>query len=456
MKKVSFKTSFVLLFAVLALMFYTLLILKTEPHIPIVLAIVLVAGVVFKQGVSWEEIEKGMVKGVAAGIVPMLILSLVGMLIGVWMLSGTVPTLLYYGFQLISPEWFAVSALTITLIVSTFSGSSFTTIGTVGVALIGIAAALGVNPALAAGSIICGACFGDKMSPLSDTTNFSSSVAEVNIFDHIRHLMWTTVPALTVTYLVFTFIGRQSGSFSGNQIAEASAVLQSSFSISWLTLLSPLAVIGLAFKKHSTIPVLMVGLLTGLVTAALIQGKADPLLWINTIQNGFEIESGNDIINGILNRGGFQSMMWSISLIFVALAFGGVIQHAGILEALLEKTVEHTKKTSTVIAQTAAACVGINLLTGEQYLSILLPGQAMKHVYEKNGLSRLNLSRTLEDAGTLVNPLVPWGVSGAFFASTLGVPALDFIPYAVLLYLCPIFSLILGFTGIGIKYEQKK
>ncbi len=435
---------------------YSMLVLKTEPHIPLLISLVLISLLALLFGFKWEVMEKGIVQGITIGIKPVLILMVIGMLIGTWMMSGTVPTLLYFGTSFISAEWFTISALAVTIIVSTFTGSSFTTIGTVGVALMGLSASLGIHPGLAAGAIICGACFGDKMSPLSDTTNFAPAVAGVQLFRHIQHLMWTTIPALLLTFIIFIVIGSGSGvSGSLSTIETVQDSLQEFFKISGWTLISPLIVIILAVKRVPTLPALMIGVITGIATVLIVQGQSSIAEILSMLQNGFEGNSDDKIVNEIVNRGGIQSMMWSISLIWIALALGGLVQSVGILKTLMDTLENRIKGMGNTIATTALSSIGVNVLTGEQYLSILIPGQTFKAKFEKEKLGLPNLSRTLEDAGTLVNPLIPWGVSGAFFASTLEISVLSYLPYVFFLYLSPIFTILFGYIGIGTNVSTK-
>lgn len=397
-------------------------------------------------GMKWERIEKGLLESITTGLKPILILFIVGMMISVWMQSGTVPTLLYGGLQFIQPEWFLISALIVTIIVSSFTGSSFTTIGTIGIAMMGIGSAMGVNPALAAGAVISGACFGDKMSPLSDTTNFAPAVAKVDLFTHIRHMMRTTIPAIIVTVIFFFMMSKNlSTSVNPEDMQNAIKVLRSEFNLSIWTLIPPLIVLVLAVRRVPVLLTLFAGLLAGIVVAVLTQSVYSATSILSTMQNGFVSETSSDLVNGIINRGGLQSMMWSVSLIVLALALGGVLQVMGIIQSLMSGLTKLLSRRGHLISATAGSSIGVNLLTGEQYLSILLPGQTFEPFYDKAGVDRKYLSRTLEDAGTLVNPLIPWGVSGAFFAETLGVSVLSYLPFAIFLWLSPLFTIILGY-----------
>ncbi|WHY73091.1 Na+/H+ antiporter NhaC [Fictibacillus enclensis] len=437
-------------------MFTSMVFVKVEPHIPLFLCVVLTGIFALFWGADWKQIERGLIAGVVSGIQPLLLLMMIGLVIASWMISGAVPTLLFYGMDFIQPEWFALSALFITILVSTFTGSSFTTASTVGVALMGIAHVLNVNPGLAAGAIICGACFGDKMSPLSDSTNLASGTVGVNLFEHIRHMMWTTVPALVITAVIFFFAGHQGSGASLAQLAEMKKTLGDHFEITPVTLISPLIVMLMAFRRLPILPTLLTGVITAVITAFMLNADITIAQMMNALENGMNLKTGNEAVDAIVNKGGLVPMMWSVALIIIALSLGGLLHELGVIDVLLGSVEKLLKKTGHLIAATAAAGLGINLLTGEMYLSILLPGQAFKKHFEKNGVPLKNLSRTMEDAGTLINPLVPWSVSGAFFAATLGVSALDYIPYAFLLYLSPLFTLIYAYSGIGLGMKKTK
>ncbi|MCQ6267484.1 Na+/H+ antiporter NhaC [Fictibacillus sp. WQ 8-8] len=439
---------------IVATMFTSLVVLKVEPHIPLFFCVILTGIFAVFWGTDWKTIEKGLISGVVSGIQPLLLLIMISFVIASWMMSGSVPTLLFYGMNIIQPEWFALSALFITILVSTFTGSSFTTASTVGVALMGIAHVLNVNPGLAAGAIVCGACFGDKMSPLSDSTNLASGTVGVNLFEHIRHMMWTTVPALIITAVIFFFAGHQPSGTSIAQLAEMKKTLGEHFTITPFTLISPLIVMVMAFRKMPIIPTLLTGVVTAVLTTLFLNPAFTIAHMINALENGLNMKTGSDAVDAIVNKGGLIPMMWSVSLIIIALSLGGLLQELGIIDIMIRSFENSLKKTGHLIAATAASGLGVNLLTGEMYLSIILPGQAFKKHYEKNGVPLINLTRTMEDAGTLINPLIPWSVSGAFFAATLGVSALDYIPFAFLLYLSPLFTLFYGYTGIGLAKKK--
>lgn len=336
-RQLSFSKSMIIIAFIFALLFVSIFLLKAEPHIPLLATTVGTAVLLGLFGVSWKDIEAAIIKGIQTAIMPILILMLIGILIAVWMMSGTVPTLLFYGMDYINPNYFAVSALYVTIVVSMFTGSSFTTVSTIGVALMGIALTTGISPTLAAGAIICGACFGDKMSPLSDTTNFAPAVVGISLFTHIRNMMYTTIPALIITTVFFLFAPK-ADAIDLSSIQGIKFALQDGFHIHWLTLISPLAVIICSIKRIPILPTLIVGIVTGLLVTAIIQQQAEIGVWFSVMQNGYESTIANETVASIVNRGGMQSMMSSVSLILIALSLGGLIQHCGVIEAFFAKS----------------------------------------------------------------------------------------------------------------------
>ncbi|MFY9944470.1 MAG: Na+/H+ antiporter NhaC [Exiguobacterium chiriqhucha] len=438
--------------SLLALMFLA----KATPHMAIFGTMVLIGGYAYYRTRDFKRIEAAMISGIREAIMPVLILLLIGMLIGVWQMSGTVATILSIGLDTISAQWFLPSVLLITMIVSSFTGSAFTTVGTVGVALFGIGMALGISPALAAGAIVSGALFGDKMSPLSDTTNFAPAVAGVKLFDHIRFMMGTTVPAILITLVLFAILGRNGQAADTAQIAEAQAALAGRFNLSWLTLLAPVLVAVLAFRRMPVLPTMLVGMFAGVLTAGFVQGNWNVTNWFGVMQAGFKSGVENETIAAVLDRGGLESMLWSVSLVLIALAFGGLLRELGVFQAIVDALLERLKSPGSSVLSVVLSSIGVNLLAGEQYLSILLPGQAFKQGFIDRGIDPRYLSRALEDGGTVINPLIPWGVSGAFFAATLGVPVLEYAPFAFFLWLSPIFSIILGYVKLGKQRETMR
>lgn len=444
--KFRFKDSLLLILALLFAIGILMILLDAGPHMTLISCLVLagVAGNILHK-ISWSDMESYLISGVTQCMKAVFILGLIGALISAWMSSGTIPTIFYYGMHILNPEWFLVTSLFVSILVSTFTGSSLTTAGTVGVALMGISDGFGISAPMTAGAVICGACFGDKLSPLSDTTNFASGIVNVELFTHIKHLLWTTIPALLLTVLAFVLIGEQHGQLQTDLTNSAINALKSNFNISTLTLISPLVVMIMAFRRLPTLPVLITGVLTALITTIFIQGNSNLSGWFQMLTNGYSLSSGSEIVDKIVNRGGIMSMMFSVSLVIIALAFGGLLQGMGVIDALMEGLKSRLKSRGHIILSATLSSVGINFLTGEQYLSILLPGQAFKSLFKKNQIEPETLSRTMEDAGTLINPLVPWGVCGAFFSATLGVSVGEYAPFTFFLYLSPVFTILLGY-----------
>lgn len=446
--KASLRGSLLVLFIVVLVLGISILYYEAYPHIPILIGAMIVTIYGYLLGYKWDEMEKSIINGIAQGIAPILILSLIGTLIGVWVLNGTVQTITYYGLQLLSPATFLVSAVVITAIVATMVGSSLSAMGTIGVSLMGVAYGMDVSPAMAAGAIVSGAMFGDKLSPLSDTTNLAAATAKTNIFEHIRHMLWTTIPALIIALIIFAVIGfaTTQGAADTGQIDEMMAVLQSEFTISVITLLSPLLIIGLAVARVKPIP----SLALGLIVAALTTFVTAPGSTIGDIMvaahSGFAVETGFAPIDELLDLGGLEDMLFGISLIIIALAFGGIIQGTGITEALITGMQKVLRSRGNTIASTLASCLGVNIATGEQYLSIILPGQMYEDAYKRHNLHPKNLSRTIEDGGTILHPLVPWGVIGAFVMTTLNV-GMDYVFFVFLSLVTPFIALFYAYTG---------
>lgn len=427
------------LIAIFGILFPSLFWGKVEPHMPLFLSTVAAAVLLRLFGIPWKRMEEGIVNGIQSAIAPMLILCLIGILIGVWMMSGTVPTILHLGIAFIRPEYFTISALFLTIVVSTVTGSSFTTISTVGVAMMGVSTALGLDPLITAGAIICGACFGDKMSPLSDTTNFAAAVADVPLMTHVRYMSHTALPALGVTALFF-FLQGQTAEVNLDAIQAIQTALEQHFQLGLLSLLPAFVVLVCSFLRQPILPTLVYGILSGLLTAALTQGVHSPVQWLEVMQKGFVSEIPNEAVKAIVDRGGLLSMTWSLALILIALSLGGLLQASGVFQGLFAGLIQRLKRDAGLVGVAGTSSILVNVLTGEQYLSILLPGQMFKDAFDARQIAGRRLSRTLEDCGTLVNPLIPWGVSGAFFTTTLHVTTLEYWPYVMYLWLSPLFT----------------
>lgn len=433
--------------------------LRTEPII--ILSAFLAAIIALKLGYSWIEMQEAIIEKISKALPATLILWSVGLLIGSWMFSGTVPMLIYYGVQFISPKFLLVTAFIITAIIAMFTGTSWGAAGTVGVALMGIANGLGVPAAPTAGAIVSGAFFGDKLSPLSDTTNLAPIAAGSDLYDHIKHMLWTTIPAAIVSLIVYYFIGLKSTGImsSSDSISSILNQLDTMFKFNPILFLPVILIVVGSIRKWPTIPTMLGVSLFSILLGILIQGF--------TLQNGFaSLISGFNInmttfngdvlpqIKTLINRGGVTSVTSTTVLIFCAMGFAGIISKAGMLDVVLEEILKKVKGDLGIILSTIGSCFTVAFITGSSYLSILIPGELFKDAYILRGLHPKNLSRTLEDSGTVIVPLIPWSAAGAYMAATLGVSTLEYLPWAILNYSGIIFAIILALTGIGISHTK--
>ncbi|WP_157014462.1 Na+/H+ antiporter NhaC [Mesorhizobium xinjiangense] len=427
------------------------------PHVPLAIGLAITGLVGIKLGFDWHDIEKGVFHVIHVSLPSVSVLITVGMIIGVWIASGTVPTLIYYGLTILSPQIFLAAAMVLCSVVSLSLGTSWGTVGTVGLALMGIGAGFGIPVYWTAGAVVSGAFFGDKVSPLSDTTNLAPAVTGTDVFSHIKNMMPTTIPSMLIAFGVYLFAGYaliDADGASFEKITAITTALQDNFLISSWLLLPALLVIVLAVKRMPPIPSLFAGVLAGGAAAMLTQGVT--LHEVFTYANsGYSIDTGIGEIDSLLNRGGIQSMMWTISLVLIALGFGGALEKTGCLETIINAIM--TKVNSFAGIQTAAigTSMATNLVAGDPYLSIALPGRMYAPVYRGMGYSTLNLSRAVEEGGTLISPLVPWNAGGAFVISALALNVtsgnmenLLYIPLAFACWLSPVFGLIYAHTGL--------
>ncbi len=419
----------------------------------LLIAAAAVAGVIARHlGFTYREIQNGVLESMMKGMPAMLIVIVVGALIGSWIACGTIPMLIFYGLKMISPTFFLVTACIVCSVVSVVTGTSYGTVGTLGVALIGIAQGLGIPLGQAAGAIVAGAYFGDKLSPFSDTTNLAPVAALSNLYDHIRHMLWTTTPAWLVglgVYLVLGLASSREATVSLDATTSITAAIAANFHFHWLLLLPPVITLFAAVRRYPVIPGMLASSAVAVILALALQGL-DIKTAVASMATGYTSATGHDVIDTLLTRGGMESMMHVTLIAFCAFAFGGIMQAAGMLEVLLERLVRVADTTGKVIASTVAASITTAVVTGSSFLSILIPGELFAPVYRRRGLAAKNLSRTTEDSGTVVVPLVPWSIAGVFMAGTLGVETLSYAPWAVMCYLGFVFALTYGFTGFAI------
>lgn len=437
---------------------------STGPNqIVLTLSAAIAAIVGIRLGHKWADLQKAIVAGISTAMIAVLILLSVGGLIGTWLMSGTVPSLIYYGLELLSPQWFFAATCLICAIAALATGSSWTVAGTLGVALIGVSMGLGLSPATAAGAIISGAYFGDKMSPLSDTTNLAPAVVGTDIFSHIKHMAWTTGPSFTIALFLFAVVGLGTDSTADASSLDAlKATLEANFNISVVALLPLVVVMFMAYKKTPPLPTILFGALLGGALAVLLQPEGvlrmanSPELatslamakgvWL-ALGSGYVSQTGVAAVDDLLTRGGMDSMLVTIWLILSALSFGAVLEHTGMLKRLIDAAVKRAKSTGSLVTTVVLSCIGINIVAGDQYIAIVLPGKMYRAEFEKRNLDSKNLSRVIEDSGTLTSPLVPWNTCGAYMAATLGVGTLAYLPFAFFNLINPVVSIVYGFTG---------
>ncbi len=416
--------------------------------------------------IPYKQLEEAVVHSIGHSLQAALILLVVGALIGMWILCGAVPTMIYYGIQIVNPTWFLPVTCLICAVVSIATGSSWSTGGTVGIALMGIGKSAGVPEAMVAGAIISGSYFGDKLSPLSDTTNLAPAMAGTDLFTHVRYMLYTTVPALFIAMMGFTLLGinHTAGAIDAGAVDEIRVALASTFNLSPITLLLPILVIGMVALKVPALPALMVGIVTGGLMALgtqrgllmkLAEGDASLLgAWKTLVQvahAGIKIQTGVASMDSLLSRGGMSSMLNTVWLILMAMTFGGVMERTGMLLRVAEALLSMVKGTASLIIATLASCFTINVVAADQYLAIVVPGRMFRHAYPKAGLAPENLSRSLEDAGTLTSVLVPWNSCGAYFAGVLGVGTLAYLPYCFFNIANPLVAVAIALLGFKIR-----
>ena len=452
-KKVSFLEAIIILLLLLIILGISVIKFGLMPEVPVLFTVCLLVFWLRLRGNDWASIQDGIKEGIGVAIIPIFIFILIGALIGLWIKGSIIPSIMVLGFHLISGQFFVPSVFIVCSIVGLAIGSGFTTISTVGIALFGIGASMNANPALVAGAIISGAVFGDKMSPLSDSTNLSSAVAESELFAHIKNMMWSTIPAFIVSLILFWILGN-SGSIDASKINHTVAVLQHNFIITWWAIIPIILMLICAWRKIPAIPTLFLNIAVTVIMI-FIQNPHQSLTDLtNLIMKGFVAKTSDSSVNALLTRGGISSMMDTVGLIIATLSLGGLLMKFNIQTAM-EPLVEHLKKPGRLVITTILSGICINLFVGEQYLSVILPGRAFKQAYDRIGLAPLALSRVLEDGGSVINYLIPWGVAGSFAASTLGVPVLAFIPFTFFSLLSPVFSILSGVSGIGLKWQNK-
>lgn len=420
-----------------------------------------------KNGFKWAELEKAASQGIANTFGAILILLMVGALIGTWILSGTVPAMIYYGLKIINPDFFYVTACILCCVASLSIGSSWSVAGTVGIGLMGISAGLELSPEITAGAVISGAYFGDKMSPLSDTTNLAPAVVGTDLFTHIRHMIWTTGPAIVIALILYLIIGL-NGTAHVDQVdlGNRLELLEQNFNINIYLLLPMVAVFVMAMKKYPAFPSIMIGALLGGVFALIFQEdvilklvgapEGEIMNYIDGVWRamfgGYVSDTGDMEMDKLLSRGGMSSMVNTVWLVICAVTFGAVLEKLGMLKCIVRGALGLVHSTGGLIVTTALTCVGVNIVAGDQYMAIILPGRMYSVEYKKRGLAPQNLSRTLEDTATVTSVLVPWNTCGAYISGVLGVATMAYAPYCFFNIISPIMTVIYGFYNIKIVH----
>lgn len=454
--KPSFKEAVFVLLVIVASIAIGVVGLKLSPNITILAAIgmIMLYAVVKRYPTEW--LHEGIINGIKPGIIPIFIFILVGALIAVWIQAGIIPTLMVIGFKLISVKWFVPSVFVVCAIVGSAVGSAFTVMSTIGIAFFGIGMTLGINPALVVGSIVSGAVFGDKMSPLSESTNLAAAIVDADLFKHIKHMMWSTVPAFVVSFFLFMVLGHTNRETSLTAIREVTDILEANFTISFWSLIPLFLMLLCAWKKVPAILTILLNIAVA-VGMIFIQNPQTSLSSLATvIESGFVTTTGNQQIDSLLSRGGIESMMPTVSLIILTLSLGGLLIEFGLISTVMDVVSKKMTNTPKLIFTTLMTSIGVNLFIGEQFLSVILPGNAFKETYQKAGFDPTVLGRTLEDGGTVINYLVPWGIAGSFVASTFGIPTLTYLPFVFFSLLSPVFSMVSAFTGLGIEKIDEK
>lgn len=422
----------------------------------------------------WEELEKGILRAIGQAMQAILILLVVGMLIGAWMKSGVVPLLIVYGLKLISPSVFLLTGCLVCCVVSTATGSSWTTAGTVGVAIMGVGSTLGFDPAMVAGAVVSGSYFGDKMSPLSDTTNLAPAMAGATLIDHVKHMVWTVTPSILIALGAYAVMGgrHEAGPDALARVDATVKLLEANFPTSPLLLLPPVLVLALIARRFPALPALIIGTFSAAAIGILLPGPGGSRDFVAacgeyfaTLYGGNALKLSVTALPGVSaeaaaeavatatslldGKGGMKSMLGTVALVFCAMSFGGVLESSGMLKAIADAVMRKVRGTGSLVTATILSCVGINALAADQYMAIVVPGRMYRSAFLQRRLHPKNLSRCLEDAGTVTSALFSWNTCGVTMLGFLGVGAEKYAPYAILNWLCPLVSIFYGFTGIS-------
>lgn len=450
----------------------SIIILDSDPlsgpsQVSLLLASLFAAFIAKFQGRKWNDLMDGVVKTVSASTTAILILFSIGMIAGSWMIGGVIPSFIYYGLSILRPEYFLPAALLISAIVSVCTGSSWTTIATIGVALMGMGNALGINPAITAGALISGAYFGDKVSPLSDTTNLAASACNVDLMTHIKFLMRSSAPAFILTLIIFSGISLfgSEGAADMSEIQAIQEALRTNINITPWVFIVPAAVGFMIYKKMPVLAILVIASFLGLGCALIFQydvlvgmaGSDGNLMDVlmRSLYGTSEIKVGEPSIDSLLTTRGMAGMLNTVWLVLMAMTFGGMMESAGFMERITQALINKIQHTTSLVTATALNCLLLNIVVADQFLTIVLAGKMFSKAYEDQDLAPEMLSRTIEDSGTVTSVLVPWNSCGATQASVLGISTMSYLPFAFFCWLSPLMSIFLAATGLSVRRRKK-
>lgn len=441
------------IFAVIIIsMGYTIIAYDGYIHIPLLFSGIVAGLIARANGYRWNYLEQGVLNSINSAMQACFILMVVGMLIASWISGGIIQTMIYYGLKLLSPSVFLVASCLICCVVSLATGSSWTTAGTVGIAIVGIGTGLGMPMGMTAGAIISGAYFGDKMSPLSDSTNLAAAMGGAKLFDHVRHMVWTVTPSLIIALILYAILGMgHSGTADISEVEMLMGALRENFNLSPLLFIPPIFIILMVIFRIPAIPGLLFGVVLGVLCAGLFQGDDIMAVSVYNLYDGYVSETGNLFLDDLLTRGGIGSMFYAISIVFCAMFLGGILEASDILRSLCQAMLKFAKGTGSLVTIVVISCIAMNITCADQYVAIVLPGKMYRQEFENRKLKNKNLSRILEDAGTVTSPLVPWSTCGAYMTSTLGIATITYLPYSFLNLLNPFISIFYGVTGISME-----
>lgn len=407
-------------------------------------------------GYSLKDVEDYFLEGCRGAVMPAMILMVVGAVIGSWIVSGIVPTIIYYGLGFLTPSTFLVAGFAMCCLISFFTGSSYTAISTIGIALLGIGMGLEVNPAITAGMIVSGSLFGDKLSPFSDSTNMAAAAAGTDVFDHVYSMLWTTIPAVVISAILYFVLGlRHAGNVMDmTAIDNIRTTIAANFNITPIVLIIPILTIVMTIKKVPPIMALTISAIAGIVFAFIFQPQFGFKTIMDSLGSGFTINTEIADVNKLLSRGGMMNMMGAVCLTFLVLGMGQILQKIGVMDAVLGKLAAAVNTSRSLVITTLGACLLTTMVCASQYVAIVLPGQVMQPAYTRLKIKKRVLSRTLEDGGTIFCFLLPWTTSGVYVPGVLGVPVLSYAPYAFFCLACPILCIIYAITGFAIFKEE--